>query len=264
MWVWMTAAGILFLPIATALGAAFVFFFVKSGSRRRDALFLGFTSGVMLAASVWSLILPALEQAQNGWGRYAFIPVCIGVLVGAAFLTLSDYFLPSAEKTGKNVGGFGVKNPMKLFIAITLHNVPEGLAVGFAFGRAWALGAEQAFALAVALAMGIGIQNIPEGAAVALPISASYQSKAKGFWFGAASGVCELVFGIVGCVLAAYLMPLQPWLLAFAAGAMLFVVAEELLPSADSSLEGKGEFTWSAWGATVGFLFMMVLDVALG
>ena len=196
---------------------------------------LGLTSGIMLAASVWSLILPALAEAENGWGRCAFIPVSVGIFLGALFLWCADKFLPCIESGKENAKTSALlKNPLKLFFAITLHNIPEGLAVGFAFGVAWAVRTQAAFAVAASLALGIGIQNLPEGAAVALPMRTEFKSKRKAFYYGAASGICEAAFAVLGCFMAAYLRSLQPWLLAFSAGAMLFVVAEELIPSANS------------------------------
>ncbi len=281
----MTIGGVTFIFITTVLGAALVFCLKKEFSHKWNAIFLGFTAGIMIAASVWSLLLPALEEAENGWGRYAFIPVSIGIFFGALFLHLADKFLPSAPQmqvTAQEQALQGnappLQNPLKLFFAITLHNIPEGLAVGFAFGSAWAIGTEQAFALALGLAIGVGIQNIPEGAAVSLPLQAVFHSKTKAFLFGAISGIFELIFAVIGCLLAAYLRPLQPWLLAFSAGAMLFVVAEDLLPSANAmpTMErdkangaetphtAKPNFVYGAWGATVGFVLMMILDVFLG
>ncbi|MBQ7913171.1 MAG: ZIP family metal transporter [Clostridia bacterium] len=266
MYWWMTVGGIAFLFISTALGAALVFCLKNTVTRKQSAIFLGFTSGIMLAASVWSLIIPALQEGENGWGRYAFIPVSIGIFVGAIFLWGADKLLPSTVQ-GRAGNNAVLKNPFKLFFAITLHNIPEGLAVGFAFGAAWAVKTEQAFLTACGLAFGIGIQNLPEGAAVALPMRSVFQSKKKAFLYGAASGVCEAVFAVLGVFLAVYLRSLQTWLLAFSAGAMIFVVAEELLPSANSAEDSEtntSNYTHAAWGVIVGFILMLILDVALG
>lgn len=253
-----TVFAFLFLFVTSALGAAFVYCVSARHSQKFHRLFLGFTAGVMIAASVWSLLLPALEQAQNGWGRYAFIPVSVGVLLGAAFLFLLDkYFPQNAEKDGAAFGGS--PSARRLFLAITLHNIPEGLAVGFAFGAAYALGEWSGYAVALGLALGIGIQNVPEGAALSLTLHQTFQSKNKAFLFGAASGVVEPIAAFLGFFLAAQLRVLQPWLLAFAAGAMLFVVAEDLLP------EGKdGDGVACAWSMLIGFVLMMALDVGLG
>lgn len=272
MYLWITIGGIAFLFLTTLFGSALVFCFKKEPSRKSGALFLGLTSGIMLAASVWSLILPALAEAENGWGRCAFIPVSVGIFLGALFLWCADKFLPCIESGKENAKTSALlKNPLKLFFAITLHNIPEGLAVGFAFGVAWAVRTQAAFAVAASLALGIGIQNLPEGAAVALPMRTEFKSNRKAFYYGAASGICEAAFAVLGCFMAAYLRSLQPWLLAFSAGAMLFVVAEELIPSANSieisaqnGTEKTVDYTHAAWGATLGFILMMILDVALG
>jgi len=252
-----TLFGILFLFLTSALGAACVYFFSVGISKKFHILFLGFTAGVMTAASVWSLLLPALDQAQNEWGRYAFIPVSIGILLGAAFLFLLDkYFPQSTQKDGELFGGSS--SARRLFLAITLHNIPEGLAVGFAFGAAHSLGEQAGYAAALGLALGIGVQNIPEGAALSLTLRQTFQNKHKAFLFGAASGIVEPFAAVLGFFLAAQLQVLQPWLLAFAAGAMLFVVAEDLLPDSKT----QGDSVSCAWSVIVGFVLMMVLDVA--
>lgn len=266
----MTIVGVSFLFVSTALGAALVFCFQKEPSRKYIALFLGVTSGIMLAASVWSLILPALQELENEWGRYAFIPISAGVLLGAFFLWSADKFLP-ITKEGKQNNAI-LKNPLKLFFAITLHNIPEGLAVGFAFGVAWTVKTQSAFAVAAGLALGIGIQNIPEGAAVSLPISVAMHSKRKAFFYGMTSGICEAIFAAVGIFLSVFLRSFQPWLLAFSAGTMIFVVVEDLLPSANSvEVCNKDGIASSlvpsslvAWGVMVGFILMMGLDIAFG
>ncbi|MBQ8405058.1 MAG: ZIP family metal transporter [Clostridia bacterium] len=265
MYLWMTVGGIAFLFFSTALGSALVFCLKNTITRKQNAIFLGFTSGIMIAASVWSLIIPALQEGQNGWGRYAFIPVSIGIFIGALFLWCADKLLPAIPQAKSE--DILLKNPFKLFFAITLHNIPEGLAVGFAFGLAWAVGTEQAFLAACGLAFGIGIQNLPEGAAVALPMRAVFQSKRKAFFYGAASGACEALFAVLGVFLAVYLRSLQTWLLAFSAGAMLYVVAEELIPLANSATDSEKQtsnYTHAAWGLMVGFVLMLILDVALG
>lgn len=264
MYLWMTIWGIAFLFLSTAVGSALVFCLKSTVTRKQNALFLGLTSGIMIAASVWSLILPALQEGQNGWGRYAFIPVSIGVFIGALFLWGADKVLPTIPQDTNSDAL--LKNPFKLFFAITLHNIPEGLAVGFAFGLAWAVGTEQSFLAACGLAFGIGIQNLPEGAAVALPMRSVFQSKNKAFCYGVASGLCEAVFAVIGLFLAVYLRSLQTWLLAFSAGAMIYVVAEDLLPSANSALDSEQtpNYTHAAWGVIVGFVLMLILDVAFG
>lgn len=253
-----TVFAFLFLFVTSALGAACTYCVSVQNYQKFHCLFLGFTAGVMLAASVWSLLLPALNQAQNGWGRYAFIPVSAGILLGAAFLFLLDKCFPqTAAKDGTVFGGS--PSARRLFLAITLHNIPEGLAVGFAFGAAYALGEWQGYAAALGLALGIGIQNVPEGAALSLTLRQTFQSRNKAFLFGAASGVVEPIAAFLGFFLAAQLRVLQPWLLAFSAGAMLFVVAEDLLPESKD-----GDAVACAWSVLFGFVCMMALDVGLG
>ena len=241
----LVAAGIFFPFFMTALGAATVFLLPEGARLRRHKPLLGFAAGVMTAASVWSLLLPALEQE----GRFpAWLPVAGGVLSGAALMaaldTLLDRRLSPQSDDRQNV---------LLMAAITLHNVPEGMAVGLAFALA-AQGAP--LAGAAALALGVGIQNFPEGAAVALPLCRQGASRKRAFFMGVLSGAAEPVFGVPMVLAAAAAQRLMPWLLSFAAGAMLYVVAEELIPQS----RGRGG-TCAFIG---GFLVMMVLDTALG
>ncbi|MBQ8429250.1 MAG: ZIP family metal transporter [Clostridia bacterium] len=255
----LTALGIGFIFLSSTLGAALVYCFKGELSKKTNAAFLGLASGIMLAASIWSLLLPALEQAGNGWGRYAIIPVSVGFLLGAAFLWLFDKMTPDTRKKALLSEE---KKAKRLFLAVTLHNIPESLAVGFAFGAAWAIGTQAAFLSALGVAIGIGIQNFPEGAAVSLPMRTALRSKNKAFLYGLASGAVEPVFAVFGCIFAVYLRVLQPWLLAFAAGAMVFVVAQDLLP--DSLVEeGEARSSLGAWATAFGFVLMMILDVAL-
>ena len=246
---------------ANALGAALVFFFKRDISERVNTLFLGFASGVMTAASVFSLLLPAIEQAQ-GWGRWNFVPAVVGFLAGGAFLVALDKLIPhlhygTNEEEGPHVA---LAKPVRLFFAVTIHNIPEGLAVGLAFGAAATEGTQAAFLAALMLAVGIGIQNVPEGAAIALPMKTATGSRGKAFALGALSGAVEPPSPAAGYVLAAYHAAAQPWLLSFAAGAMVFVVAEDLIP--DAKLEVHPHL--SAWGVMAGFAVMMALDVAFG
>lgn len=255
MWYTLTTVfGICFIFLMTTLGASVVYFFKKQISSKTNALFLGFASGIMLAASVWSLLIPAIEQAEKTFGAFAFFPAALGFILGGVFLVLLDGF-----SLGRNTRVKDVKSA-RLFLAVTLHNIPEGLAVGFAFGAAFALGSAPAYASALGLAIGVGLQNFPEGAAIALPMKNALGSNKKAFLWGAASGAVEPLFATVGFFLAAWLHVLQPWLLAFAAGAMVFVVAQDLLP--DARCEEKPRL--GAWGALFGFAAMMILDVALG
>ncbi|HCG65136.1 MAG: ZIP family metal transporter [Oscillibacter sp.] len=239
--------GTSFTFLMTALGAATVFFFARAVCERAQGALLGFAAGVMTAASVWSLILPAIEQTAAEGRLPPFLPAAAGIVLGALLLALLDEF--TRQRGGERV----THSDFLLLSAITLHNIPEGMAVGLAF----ALAADgEGLAGAAALALGIGVQNFPEGAAVALPLYQSGQSKLRAFVTGVLSGAVEPLFGVLVVLAAARVHALMPWLLSFAAGAMLYVVAEELLPRAGSR---RG-----TCGFLVGFLFMMVLDVALG
>lgn len=258
----ITIFGIAFIFIMTALGSALVFCFKREIPPKLNAVLLGCASGVMIAASVWSLLLPAIKQAGESWGKLAFFPIGAGFLLGGVFLVLLDKTTPiltARVRRGERVRGGGLSGATKLFLAVTLHNIPEGIAVGFAFGAAYASGLTTEYFSALGLAIGIGIQNFPEGAAVSLPIKVEKGSKIKGFFFGAFSGIVEPIFAVIGFFLATHLRPLQPWLLSFSAGAMMFVVAEELIPTANAN----GEAFPTALGVMVGFAFMMLLDVSL-
>ena len=239
--------GTLFIFLMTTLGAATVF--VMSGEPKpgRQQMTLGFAAGVMTAASVWSLLLPAMEQTV---GVPVWLPAAAGLLTGALFLAGLDTLLPRLRI--RHTETVLQRRDRLLMLAITLHNIPEGMAVGLAF----ALGADgEGFAAATALALGIGLQNFPEGSAVALPVYQSTGSRRRAFLEGILSGVVEPIAGLLTVLLAAGVAPLMPWLLSFAAGAMLYVVVEELVPQAHSR-RGTCAFL-------VGFLVMMVLDVAL-
>ena len=245
------ALGTGFTFLMTSLGAAAVFFFrgtVRPGVRRA---LLGFAAGVMTAAAIWSLLLPAIEQsAASGWP--AWLPAAAGITLGVVFLAALDAALPHIRARRGQVSAMR-RQDLLLITAITLHNIPEGMAVGLAF----ALAADgEGLAAASALAVGIGIQNFPEGAAVALPLLQEGERRGKAFLTGVLSGAVEPLFGIATVLIAALLRPLMPWLLSFAAGAMLYVVVEELVPQAHS----RG----GTWGFVLGFLIMMILDVALG
>ncbi len=243
------ALGTGFTFLMTTLGAATVFFFVGAPHPRSQRAMLGFAAGVMTAASVWSLLLPAIDQASS-WTIPGWLPAAVGMLSGVVFLAALDSLLPHLRKIRDS--GASRQNAL-LMTAITLHNVPEGMAVGLAF----ALAAQgENLAGATALALGIGIQNFPEGAAISLPLRQEGQSRARAFWGGTLSGVVEPLFGILVVLASSWAQPLMPWLLSFAAGAMLYVVVEELVPQAHSRA--------GTCGFVMGFLIMMVLDVALG
>ena len=241
------AGGTLFLFAMTTLGAATVFLFVREPRERLRRWLLGFAAGIMTAASVWSLLLPAMDRAA-ALGLPPWLPAAAGTGAGALFLWGLDALLPRLRPAS----GRTSRETALLVTAITLHNIPEGMAVGLSF--ALAAGGE-GFAAAVALALGIGVQNFPEGAAVALPLRQEGRKRSQAFALAALSGAVEPIFGVAAALMAAAAVTVMPWLLAFAAGAMLYVTAEELLPQA----QGGGASAY-----LTGFLLMMLLDTALG
>lgn len=251
-----------FTWLLTALGAAVVFFFKRIDRRVLDVM-LGFAAGVMIAASFWSLLAPALEMAEQTSSLPPWLPAALGFLAGGAFLRGIDKLLPHLhlglpieEAEGLPVSW---RRSVLLVLAITLHNIPEGLAVGVAFGAAAAGLPSATLAGAIALAIGIGIQNFPEGAAVSIPLRREGLSRFKCFWYGQLSGLVEPVAGVIGAWAVLSMRTMLPYALSFAAGAMIFVVVEELIP--ESQQEGTD---LSTFGVMIGFTVMMVLDVALG
>jgi ZIP family zinc transporter len=238
-------------------------FFFKDVNRKLLDTMLGFAAGVMIAASFWSLLAPSIAMAEE-MGGVKWIPPLIGFLAGGGFLYLVDRLLPHLHPGLPASSAEGPKTSWNrsilLVLAITLHNIPEGLAVGVAFGAA-AYGLESAsIAGAVALAIGIGLQNLPEGAAVSVPLRREGFSRKRAFLYGQASGLVEPVAGVIGAAAVMAMRPILPYALAFAAGAMIYVVVEELIPEAESN----GETDLPTIGALVGFAVMMTLDVALG
>jgi ZIP family zinc transporter len=224
-------------------------------------LFLGFAGGVMIAASVWSLLIPAIEMAEEQ-GKIGWIPAAGGFVLGGIFLLLLDRLLPHLHLESKTPEGLqsSWKRTTLLVLAVTLHNIPEGLAVGLTFGMAAQGNSTVTIASAIVLAVGIGLQNFPEGAAISLPLRQEGLSRTKAFLYGAASGIVEPIAGVAGVLLVGSIVGIMPWLLAMAAGAMIYVVVEELIPEACLGEHShKGTF-----GVMLGFLVMMILDVALG
>ena len=246
----------------TAAGALPVFFTDRENRRLLDVL-LGFTGGVMIAASFWSLLAPSIEMAED-LSVPAWFPAAVGFGLGAIFLRGADLILPHLHLNAPMHEAEGVSTTWRrttlLVLAITLHNIPEGLAVGVAFG-ALAYGFDNAsLGGALALAIGIGIQNFPEGMAVAMPLRREGMSRGKSFWYGQLSGVVEPIAGVIGAAAVLFWEPVLPYALAFAAGAMIFVVVEEVIPEAQRS----GHADAATLGVIGGFTLMMVLDVALG
>lgn len=247
-----------FTWLVTALGASFVFFF-KSLNRTALDIALGFTGGVMVAASFWSLLNPAIELSGGSW-----IPAAIGFLLGAIFLFGLDKILPHLHINFNESESEGIKTKWNktilLVLAITLHNIPEGLAVGVLFGAVGADLPGASIVGAVTLAIGIGIQNFPEGFAVSMPLRRQGMSRGKSFFYGQLSAIVEPIFGVLGAWAVMTFTPILPYALAFAAGAMIFVVVEEVIPETQ-----RGKNTDLATiGFMVGFVVMMTLDVALG
>ena len=252
-----------FTRLLTAAGASLVFFFKSLNRGVLDAM-LGFTGGVMVAASFWSLLAPAIEMSEQAYPSMKWMPAAVGFLLGALFLFGLDKIMPHLHINFKEEEKEGVKTQWHrttlLVLAITMHNIPEGLAVGVLFGAA-SLGMDGAtIAGAVTLAIGIGIQNFPEGFAVAMPLRRQGISRRKSFWYGQLSAIVEPVFGVLGAMAVIYMEPILPFALAFAAGAMIYVVVEEVIPETQ-----RDKFTDVAvLGFIGGFLIMMCLDVGLG
>ena len=252
----------LFTWFVTALGAGLVFFFKSINRKVLDAM-LGFAAGVMIAASYWSLLAPAIEMAEES-SLPAWVPATTGFLLGGLFLWIADKILPHLHLGFPMAEAEGLKTSWQrsvlLVMAITLHNIPEGLAVGVAFGALASDVPSATLAGAIALAMGIGIQNFPEGAAVSVPLRREGFSRLKSFWYGQLSGVVEPIAGVIGAAAVILIKPVLPYALSFAAGAMIYVVVEELIP--ESQLEKNTDV--ATIGAMLGFAVMMTLDVALG
>lgn len=245
--------GILIPFVGTSFGSAFVFFMKKNMSEKFQKITVGFAAGVMIAASVWSLILPSVEMAENQ-GTIAWIPATVGLILGVMFLIFIN---KSAEKLERKRNG---KKLNMLLFSVTLHNIPEGMAVGVSFAAFLAGNAGVELYEAMLLAIGIAIQNIPEGAIISMPLKMEGVSKPKAFLYGVLSGIVEPIAAVVTLMMINIVVPILPYLLSFAAGAMIYVVVEELIPEIHS---GKRSFL-GVVGFTIGFVVMMVLDIALG
>lgn len=257
----ITLIGILIPFIGTSLGAAMVFILKKEVGPNFQKLLLGFASGVMIAASVWSLLLPSIEKAEE-LGHIPWLPAAVGFLLGIGFLLLIDSLLPHLHRNASKAEGLPVKakkNTM-LLLAVTLHNIPEGIAVGVVFAGLIAGDNIISISSALALSIGIAIQNFPEGAIISMPLRSEGLSKGKSFLYGALSGIVEPIAAFLTILLSSFLVPILPYLLAFAAGAMIYVVIEELVPD----LKDGGHSNIGIIGVALGFVVMMILDVALG
>lgn len=253
--------GVLIPFLGTTLGAACVFFMRDAIKPILQKTLLGFASGVMVAASIWSLLIPAMEMSEE-MGKLAFIPAAIGFSFGILFLLGMDKIIPHMHT--EHAKPEGIKSSFAkttmLMLAVTLHNIPEGMAVGVVFAGMLSKSSSITAAGAFALAIGIAIQNFPEGAIISMPLKSQGMSKKKAFLYGALSGIVEPIGAVITILLSSYFIPILPYLLAFAAGAMLYVVVEELIPE---SAEGEHS-NMGTIGFAAGFLIMMILDVALG
>ena len=257
----MVLAGTGFTFFMTAAGSAVVFFFRGEIKPIYQRVFLGFAAGVMIAASVWSLIVPAVEMAESQ-GMAGWIPAAGGFALGGLFLMLLDKLLPHLHSDSDTPEGLpsSLKRTTMLVFAVTLHNIPEGMAVGLSFALAAGSDSTVSLAAAMALALGMGLQNFPEGAAISLPLKKEGLPNWKAFVYGALSGIVEPIGGVLTVLLIGSITSIMPWLLTFAAGAMIYVVVEELIPEAHLDAHSHA----GAIGVMVGFLIMMVLDIALG
>ena len=254
-------AGVTIPFLGTTFGAAMVFFMKNKMNGKVEKLLLGFASGVMIAASIWSLINPSIDMAKEQ-GKIAWIPAAIGFLLGVLFLLILDSIVPHLHlKTDKPEG---IKSKLKrttmLVLAVTLHNIPEGMAVGVVLAGGLMGNESISMAGAFALAIGIAIQNFPEGAIISMPLKSEGMSKGKSFLYGTLSGIVEPIAAIITILLASFVVPILPYLLSFAAGAMIYVVVEELIPESQAGDHSN----IGTIGVAVGFVIMMILDVALG
>lgn len=244
----------LFLPfLGTSLGSLMVFFLKDKINPKLEKILLGFSAGVMLAASIWSLLIPAIDSSKD-MGIFSFVPVTIGFSLGIIFLILIDFFTPHLYIEDNNCK----KKKSMMILAITIHNIPEGMAVGVIF--AGALENTTTMLAALTLAIGIAIQNFPEGAIVSMPLKAKGSTKAKAFFVGVLSGIVEPISAGITILLASIFVPILPYMLSFAAGAMVYVIIEELIPECQSGMYTR----LSTIGFTIGFIFMMILDLVLG
>lgn len=253
--------GVILPFLGTSLGAACVFFMKKEMNQNLQRVMTGFAAGVMVAASIWSLLIPAMNHAE-AMGKWAFIPAVIGFLLGIGFLLMLDTCIPHLHLNKNEVEGpqSSLSNSAMLFLAVTLHNIPEGMAVGVVYAG-WLTGeVEISVMAALALAVGIALQNFPEGAILTLPLAGRGMKKSSAFGYGVISGVVEPIAALVTIWLSHWILPVLPYLLSFAAGAMIYVVVEELIPEmSEGSHSNLGTIAFS-----VGFCIMMVLDVVLG
>lgn len=252
------------ITLGTTIGSALVFFLKKTFSNRVSSIIMGFASGIMIAAGFLGLLIPAIEEAETSYGSFATIPVIVGFIFGGVLLFLLDKLIPHIHiNTNEEEGRRSkISKNIKFFLAVTIHNIPEGLAVGFALGLAFnsdPANMDVALISALTLAIGMCIQNIPEGAAISVPMLKEGVGRPKAFLYGFFSGIVEPIFGILGLLLASNIAILLPWLLAFSAGAMIYVTVDELLPS----MREHGHYHFGIWAFMLGLTVMMVLELVL-
>ena len=253
--------GVMIPLVGTSLGSLCVFFLRKNLSRNTNRILTGFAAGVMVAASIWSLIIPALELSEN-LGTLQFLPSVIGFWLGILFLLFLDHVVPHLHLGSSTPEGPSkdLKRTTMLLLAVTIHNIPEGMAVGVIFAGVLAQSAGVTMAGAMVLSLGIAIQNFPEGAIISMPLAEAGYSRRKSFWYGVLSGVVEPIAAVLTLVASSIVVPLLPYLLSFAAGAMIYVVVEELIPEMSEGEHSNHGVIAFAFG----FTLMMMLDVALG
>ena len=253
--------GLAIPSLGTTLGAAMVFLMKKEMNKKVEKILLGFASGVMIAASVWSLLIPSIEMAETQ-GKVAWIPAAIGFLLGIVFLLILDSVIPHMHLESEKPEGIKskLKKTTMMVFAVTLHNIPEGMAVGVTFAGAISQNAGITMAGAFALAVGIAIQNFPEGAIISMPLKSEGVSKPRAFLYGTLSGIVEPIGAVITILLTNAVVPILPYLLSFAAGSMIYVVVEELIPESQAGEHSN----IGTIGVAIGFTIMMILDVALG
>ena len=256
----MIKIGLLIPFLGTTLGSAMVFFMQEKINNKLEKFLLGFASGVMIAASIWSLIIPSIEMVEQA-GKIAWVPASIGFLLGIAFLLVLDSLIPHLHLKSDEPEGIksNLKKTTMMVLAVTLHNIPEGMAVGVLFAGYLSGNIGITLWAAMILAIGIAIQNIPEGAIISIPLKIEGKSKRSSFLYGVISGIVEPISAIITIFLIEIVVPILPYLLSFAAGAMIYVVAEELIPEMNENKEDN----FGIIGLTIGFVTMMILDVAL-
>lgn len=253
--------GLIIPFLGTTLGSAMVFFMKNKINNKVEKILLGFASGVMIAASVWSLLIPSIDMAEEQ-GVIAWIPATVGFLLGMLFLLVLDSVIPHLHLNSNKPEGMKSKlqKTTMMVLAVTLHNIPEGMAVGVVFAGAISQNSGITLAGAFALAIGIAIQNFPEGAIISMPLKSEGTSKLKAFWYGTLSGIVEPIGAILTIALTNLVVPVLPYFLSFAAGAMIYVVVEELIPESQAGEHSN----IGTVGVAIGFVIMMILDVALG